>query len=72
MFFKKKEKNIESYDKENLVPILMVSICTGETVAGFKNKTTKKFMEVMLIKNDNDLHEFMKKYGLTEIPKKEY
>jgi hypothetical protein len=36
MFFKKKEKE-ENYDKENLVPILMVSISTGETVAGFKD-----------------------------------
>lgn len=72
MFFKKKENHIEAYDKENLEPILMVSICTGETVAGFKNKNTKKFNEVLLIRNDNDLKVFMKKYGLTEIPKKEY
>lgn len=71
MFFKKKEKK-EYYDKENLVPILMVSICTGETVAGFKDKRNKKFNEVMLIRNDNDLKEFMKKYGLEEIPNKEY
>ena len=71
MFFKKKE-NIEEYDKENLIPILMQSICTGEEVAGFKDKRTKKFNEVMLIRNDNDLKAFMKKYGLKEIPKKEY
>ena len=71
MFFKKKEK-VELYDKENLYPVLMVSICTGETVAGFKDKRNKKFNEVMLIRNDNDLKEFMKRYGLTEIPKKEY
>ena len=70
MFFKKKEKK-EYYDKENLVPILMVSICTGETVAGFKDKRNKKFNEVMLIRNDNDLKEFMKKYGLEEIPNKD-
>ena len=73
MFFKKKNKEVkESYDKENLIPILVSSICTGETVAGFKDKRTKKFNEVMLIKNDNDLKAFMKKYGLEEIPKKEY
>jgi hypothetical protein len=71
MFFKKKEKK-EYYDKENLVPILMVSICTGETVAGFEDKRNKKFNEVMLIRNDNDLKEFMIKYGLEEIPNKEY
>ena len=67
-----KKKNVIEYDKENLVPILMSSICTGEVVAGFKDKRTKKFMEVMLIRNDNDLKEFMAKYGLEEIPRKEY
>lgn len=73
MFFKKKEKETkELYDKENLIPILVSSICTGETVAGFKDKRTKKFMEVMLIKDDKDLALFMKKYDLHEIPKKEY
>lgn len=71
MFFKKKDKK-ESYDKENLVPILMQSICTGETVAGFKDLRTKKFVEVMLIRNDKDLKEFMDKYDLKDIPKKEY
>lgn len=71
MFFKKKDKK-ESYDKENLVPILMQSICTGETVAGFKDLRTKKFIEVMLIRNDKDLKEFMDKYDLKDIPKKEY
>ena len=72
MFFKKKEIKKEAYDKENLIPVLVSSICSGETVAGFKDKRTKKFMEVMLIKSDKDLKIFMKKYDLTEIPKKEY
>jgi len=67
----KKNKN-ETYDKENLVPILMSSICTGETVAGFKDKRTKKFIDVMLIRNQKDLDEFMRKYGIKEVPKKEY
>lgn len=67
-----KKNKKETYDKENLVPILMSSICTGETVAGFKDKRTKKFIDVMLIKDQKDLDEFMKKYGITEVPKKEY
>lgn len=71
MFFKKKA-NKELYDKENLTPILMSSICTGETVAGFKDKRTKKFQEVMLIRNEKDLKEFMDKYDIKEVPKKEY
>ena len=70
MFKKKKDKLL--YDKEKLTPILMSSICTGEVVAGFKDNETKKFMEVMLIRNEKDLKEFMDKYGIEEVPKKEY
>ncbi len=66
------KKPTKDYDRENLVPILMSSICTGETVAGFKDKRTKKFKDVMLIRNQKDLDEFMRMYGITEVPKKEY
>jgi hypothetical protein len=67
MFKKKIIK--ESYDKENQKPILKCSICTGEQVAGFKNIHTGKFEDVMLIRNDKDLDEFMKRYGIDTITK---
>ena len=35
-FGKEKETPRESYDRENKVPIIRASICTGEQVAGFK------------------------------------
>ena len=38
-------------------------------MAGFKDKQTGHFTEVMLIRNDRDLNEFMKMYGLSEVPK---
>jgi hypothetical protein len=66
--FKKKIMK-ESYDKENQKPILKCSICTGEQVAGFKNIHTGKFEDVMLIRNDKDLDEFMKRYGIDTITK---
>lgn len=69
--FKKKKKIIE-WDRENLIPIIHKSICTGEAVIGFKNKNTKEFTEIMLIENDNDLNEFIKKYGITEKINTEY
>ena len=69
--FKKKNKTIE-WDRENLIPIIHKSICTGEAVVGFKNKNTKEFTEIMLIENDNDLNEFIKKYGITEKINTEY
>jgi hypothetical protein len=68
--FRKKQKT-KSYDRENLRPIIRVSICTGEQVAGFKNKKTGQFTEVMLIQKEKDLEEFKKRYGVEEI-KKEY
>ena len=55
-----------SYDRENLRPVIRSSICTGERVAGFKNVHTGKFTEVMLLRNDRDLAEFLYIYDLSE------
>lgn len=70
--FRRKSVKID-YDRENLKPMIRASICNGEQVAGFKNKHTGKFSEVMLIRNDADLAEFLEKYGVSaEDVKKEY
>lgn len=61
-----------TYDKENKKPVIRCSICTGEQVAGFKDTHTGKFEEIMLIKNENDLRIFKKRYGLEEEIQKEY
>lgn len=60
------------YDREHLEPALRCSICTGEQVAGFLEKGTRHFQEVMLIRSDADLRSFCELYGLTEAPKKFY
>ena len=66
MFFKKsKTGKIEPYDHENLYPAIRSSICTGEKVAGFKNKDTGSFTEIMLISSDKDFEAFKRKYGIT-------
>jgi hypothetical protein len=65
----KKTKSVKSYDKSIQKPVIHCSICNGEQVAGFKNLTTGKFEEVMVIKSDKDLREFMEMYGVTEIVK---
>ena len=57
---------------ENQKPILHRSICTGETTAGFKDPGTGKYTEMMLIRNEKDLKQFMKEYGITERPETEY
>ncbi len=68
MLFKNK-KNSKTYDKDNQIPVLRCSICTGEQVAGFKDKITGKFNDVTLIRTDADLKQFMKEYGVEKITK---
>ena len=46
-------------------PAIRCSICTGEQVAGFKNRETGRFEEVMLLRTPEDLRAFREKYGIT-------
>lgn len=57
------------YNPETHRPILRCSICTGEQVAGFKDLRTGKFEEVMLVRDDRELREFMERYGVSEVAK---
>ena len=63
------KKEVLTYDKNNKKPVLKCSICNGEQVAGFKDLSTGKFEDIMLIKNDNDLKRFMKIYNIDYIDK---
>ena len=71
MFGRKKEPKKLAFDPEKQKPVLRCSICNGEQVAGFKEKSTGKFQEVMLIADKEDLDTFCKMYGVDEV-KKEY
>ena len=62
----------KTYDKENKKPVIKVSICNGEQVAGFKDIHTGKIEEVMLIKNQADLDAFKKMYEIDGEIEKEY
>ena len=42
------------------------SICTGEQVAGFKDSSSGKLDELMLIRNGNDFMEFLSLYQVNE------
>lgn len=66
MFFPRKKRENRSYDREKLRPVIRCSICTGERVAGFRDKSTGKFSEVMLIRNIGDLEEFRRLYAIDE------
>ena len=65
--FVRKKKIKKEYDRQNQKPVLHCSICTGETVAGFKDLKTGKFEEVMLIRGEGDLAAFKEMYGIEEI-----
>lgn len=47
-------------------PVIRSSICTGEKVAGFKNRQSGVFEDIMLIRVPGDVAEFRKKYGIGE------
>lgn len=68
---KKQIKSVsrQSYDPENQRPVLRCSICNGEQVAGFRDIHTGKFEEVMFIRDDRELREFMDMYGVSEVTK---
>lgn len=64
--FGKKKQEIVHYDPEEFTPAVKASICTGEKVAGFLNKTTGKFEDIMLIRSEEDIQEFKRLYSIKE------
>ena len=69
LFKKKKSELVIKFDRETQQAILKCSICTGEQVAGFKDRQTGHFTEVMLIRNEKDLDRFKEQYQLSEVAK---
>ena len=56
-----------AYDPEEQYPAIRASICTGEKVAGFRNKKDGRFIEVMLIRSPKDEEEFKRKYNVDSL-----
>ena len=69
MFGRRKKQTTPPYDKAGKVPVIRSSICTGEQVAGFKDRRTGKFTEVMAVKGSGDLERFMEMYGVERVEK---
>ena len=73
MFFHKKNKKSPGhYDPSVQKPAIRCSICTGEQTAGFLDRETGSFTDVMLLRNEEDLRQFCEEYGITEAPEKFY
>ena len=70
-FFKQKTKEVPKppFDPDTEEPAIRCSICTGEQVAGFRNKTTGHFREVALLKTPKDLEDFKKDFGVSDCKK---
>ena len=59
LFGRRKAKEVViHFDPETQYAVIRSSICTGEKVAGFKNKSAGHFTEVMLIHSPADEKEF--------------
>ena len=69
---KKASTSSVAYDKENKRPVIKASICNGEMVAGFQDIHTGAFEEVQLVRNDDEIRDFMHQYGITEKVEKIY
>lgn len=75
-FFKQRGAKFDGFETDAINPethyaVIRSSICTGEKVAGFKDKKSGKFREAMLIRSQKDIEEFKRKYKVDNI-KTEY
>ena len=62
--FKTGRFDTKLFNPETQYAVIRSSICTGEKVAGFKDKNSGNFTEVMLIRNKQDEQEFKERYGV--------
>ncbi len=63
---KPKSETAYEYHPDQESPAVRSSICTGEKVAGFVNKETGRFQEVMLIRTAEDMAKFKRQFHLEE------
>lgn len=64
MFFSRKKETVKTFDRAQKVPVIRSSICTGERVAGFKDKATGHFEEIMCLRSEEDQKRFLQEYGI--------
>ena len=55
------------FDPKTQYAVIRSSICTGEKVAGFKNKRDGHFTEVMVIRTAADEQRFKDLYGIDRL-----
>ena len=68
--FRKKRKDHSAdiqFDPATQIAVIRSSICTGEKVAGFKNRKDGHVTEVMLIRSPEDEKLFKEIYGIETV-----
>ena len=62
--FKKTRPASVSYDPETQEPVIRKSICTGEMTAGFLDRNTGAFQDLMRLDGEAAVREFCKNVGI--------
>lgn len=70
-YYEKDLRDKVAYDPQTQYAVIRSSICTGEKVAGFKNKKNGQFTDVMVIRTPEDEARFKEIFGLDSV-KTEY
>ena len=60
------DPEITQYDPAVFEPVIRASICTGERVACMREKDTGKLHELMLIRTEEDLKDFCRRYQVDQ------
>ena len=66
MLFRRKKHTPPLYDKAGKVPVFRSRICTGESAGGFKDPFRGKSHWLVLIRDRDDLEEFLAQYQIDE------
>jgi len=70
MFGKKKGFKKIEFNPEEESPLIKCNTCNRDMVAGFKNKKTGEFREVMTVNSDEEIEKFAAACGVTQVTKK--
>lgn len=60
------EPEVTHFDPAEFEPVIRASICTGERVACMRERETGKLHELMLIRTEEDLKTFCRRYRVAE------
>lgn len=60
-------RDLIQYNPDKMTAVIRRSICTGEKTAGFRDRKTGHFTDIMLIRNQQDECHFKEIFGIEEL-----